>query len=108
MNRTEAEFARMLEQRVRDGALQSFDYEGLSLRFGGMIYTPDFVAVESVTHVPPINEDTFPHVRLVFYEVKGGHIWPKDMVKFKAARHNYPLFRFELWQKKAGEWKKMI
>jgi len=44
----------------------------------------------------------------MFIEVKGAHIWPKDMVKFKAAKHNYPLFEFALWQKKNREWKRLI
>ena len=95
MNRTEAEFSRHLERKLLAGEIVSYDYEGMTLRFGDLKYTPDFVAIESVEGE---------HVKIVFYEVKGGHIFDAGLVRWKAAKHNYPLFRFEMWQKKKGEW----
>lgn len=107
MNKTEAEFARILQARMDRDEIVSFDYEGLTLRWpDGMRYTPDFMVVQSLIHerLDAAASSEFPHVRLVLIEVKGAFGWQKDIVKFRAARANWPLYEFQFWQKLDGEW----
>ena len=94
MNKTEREFSRILEAKKQHGELTSYQYEGVRLRWGGsMWYKPDFIArgANGVTYV---------------YEVKGGHIWSRDLVRFKGCREEWKPYRieFEMWQKKEGQW----
>ncbi len=105
MNGIERQFARLLEARVARGEIVSFEYEGLTLRWAdGMRYTPDFMIVESITYVPPITEHSFCHQRIILAEIKGAYAWRQDVVKFRAARANWPLFEFQYWQQVDGEW----
>jgi hypothetical protein len=95
MNKTETEFARILEAKKQRGEITDYKFEGIRLRWGeSMWYKPDFVArgANGVTYL---------------YEVKGGHIWSRDLVRFKGCRAEwrpYKNFEFEMWQKKAGQW----
>jgi len=54
-----------------------------------MRYTPDFVVFR-------------PSQKILFIEVKGAHIWDRDLVRFKGARAYWPEFDFELHQKRDG------
>jgi hypothetical protein len=65
----------------------------VTLRWADMRYTPDFVVFHRA------------YIKLI--EVKGGHIWDRDIVRFKGARAYWPEFSFELWQKKQGQWKRL-
>lgn len=103
MNKTEAAFAAILDARIKAGEIVSYEYEGMTLRWGtldSIKYTPDFTIFEAI--------EGDGAVRIVFAETKGGHIWPKDMQKFKQARNEWPLFRFEMWQRKKGEWTQLL
>lgn len=106
MNKTEAEFARMLDAQILRGEVVSYDYEGLTLRWGEkeiQKYTPDFNVVVSSESI-----DGKPHQFIKFIETKGGHIRAVDMLRFKNARNNWPLFTFEMWQKANGEWRQIV
>jgi len=92
MNRTEREFAAMLERQKRAREIVRYDFEGITLRWADMRYTPDFVVIKFVP--APLN----------FIEVKGGHIWDRDIVRFKGARAYWPEFEFEMWQKRGTRW----
>lgn len=102
MNKTEAEFSRILEAHKQRGEIQHFVFEGIRLAWGkdpetgrAMHYTPDFCITE--------NDDT---LRMV--EVKGGHIFSRDLVRFKGCRAEWPQFQFEMHQKTRGEgWKRI-
>ncbi len=99
MNKTESEYAQILEIQKKRGENQRWEYEGITLKWAGMRYTPDFVVFyRDIAGFQP---------RLKFIEVKGGHIWDRDIVRFKGARAFYPEFQFEMWQKKKGEWKRL-
>lgn len=99
MNATEREFSLMLQRQMDEGRIINWDYEGLTLRWAdGMRYTPDFVVIVSVAPAGAT------HVCLRLIEVKGAYAWQKDVVKFRAARANWPLFEFEFWQKDANGW----
>jgi hypothetical protein len=99
-NKTENEFGAILEARRRKGEFTGpVRFEAVKLRIAGnCYYTPDWMTTwESVTGAPVIT----------FYEVKGAHIWEDSKVKFKAAKELHPWASFEMWQKKAGEWRRI-
>jgi len=62
MNKVEQEFSWMLEARARKGDIARYLFEGITLRFAGVRYTPDFIV---------IHENPF---RMVLVEVKGNFI----------------------------------
>ncbi len=43
MNKTEAEYAMILEAMKRKGEILRYEFEGITLRFANVKYTPDFV-----------------------------------------------------------------
>lgn len=104
-NKTEAEFALRLEAMKRNGEILRYEFEGITLRWAGMRYTPDFVVFEQTDSVMREGHDFITRIKLI--EVKGGHIWDRDIVRFKGARAHWPEFAFEMWQKKAGQWKRI-
>lgn len=97
-NKTEAEFALRLEAMKRNGEILRYEYEGITLRWAGMRYTPDFVVFDRLM---------YPYVQVRLIEVKGGHIWDRDIVRFKGARAHWPEFSFEMWQKTKQGWKRI-
>lgn len=101
MNKTEASFARLLESIKGKGIIKDFRFEGLRLAYGTdpetgkqIHYTPDFVAIN-------------PDGSMRLLEIKGGHIFPNAILRFKCCRAFWPEFTFEMWQYKKGEWKKI-
>jgi hypothetical protein len=100
MNKTEAEFALRLEAQKRNGDILRYEYEGITLRWADMRYTPDFVVF--TTQAPTYSFKAF-EIKLI--EVKGPHIWDRDTVRFKGARAFWPEFAFEMWQKTKSGWK---
>lgn len=99
MNQTEHDFSLILEAKRKREEIVSWEYEGLTLRWGkldNIQYTPDFVVFEKIQVHPGCS---IPLVRICCIEVKGPKIWPKDIAKFKQARNEWPLFGFELWQR---------
>ncbi len=109
MNKTESEFAQILEIQKKRGENQRWEYEGITLRWADMKYTPDFLVFDT-TSSAWLSKD-HPEIKIIrgirLIEVKGGHIWDRDIVRFKGARAFYPEFQFEMWQKKKGEWKRL-
>lgn len=95
MNKTEEEFSRILEAKVKRGELSEFRYEGMKLAWSGMLYTPDFCAWDHLG-------------ALTFYEVKGAHIFSRDIVRFKGCRAQWPRYQFEMWQKSKREWRQIL
>jgi len=88
-NKTEEAFNRLILNGT--GA-----YEAVTFRLpGGSRYTPDFFTVEDGM--------------ATFYEVKGSyrlHSHGRALTAFKECRAQFPMFRFEWWEKqKSGEWK---
>ena len=90
MNKTEAAFAKSLENRRVVGEIITWEFEPIKLRLARTtFYTPDFLAV-------------YPD-RFVFYEVKG--FWRDDArVKIKVAAKTDPYFKFIAVQWKRREW----
>ena len=102
-NKTEAEFALMLEAQKRKGEIVRYEFEGITLRWADMRYTPDFVVFEYDYNELPMYQGQQGRIKLI--EVKGGHIWDRDIVRFKGARAYWPEFAFEMHQKTKQGWK---
>ncbi len=104
MNKTEAEFAMILEAMKRKGEILRYEFEGITLRWFDMRYTPDFVVIESTSAM------FAGYCRIKFIEVKGAHIHysQQAMARFKGARGFWPEFTFELHQKTKEGWKQLI
>jgi hypothetical protein len=97
MNRTEREYAGVLDLRVAAGEVARWRFEPLKFRLGAAcFYTPDFEVV--------LADGT-----LEYHEVKGGH-WMEDArVKIKAVAALFADRRFVAVQKRrkkdGGGWK---
>jgi len=102
MNKTEAEFAFLLEMEKKRDEILRYEFEGITLRWADMKYTPDFVVFVERCHVV---KNTAWEIKLI--EVKGGHIWDRDIVRFKGARAYWPEFQFEMHQKTKDGWKRI-
>lgn len=98
MNKTEREFSMILEAQRRQDIIARWDYEGITLRWGGLRYTPDFVVTIATPTIPAVK----------FIEVKGAFIYDDALVKFKAARAHWTQFEFQLWQKAQGNWFQLL
>lgn len=94
-NKTERDFGNQLEARMRAGEFTQVQFEGVTLRWAGMSYTPDWACF-------------LPDGRLVAYECKGAHVWDDSKVKFKAARDKFPAIGFEMHQRIKGEWRRIL
>lgn len=109
MNRTESEFAMMLEAQKRRGEILEWRYEGITLAWGcdpatgkPMRYKPDFLVIEEMIGLPV----KAPVIRII--ETKGNFIYPQDLIRFKGCRSDWPMFRFELHQKTKEGWSKIL
>jgi len=73
MNATESEFSRGLEAQRRQGKILRYVFEGFTLRWADMRYTPDFLVFREA-------EKGYSHLDVQLIEVKGAHIWDRDIV----------------------------
>lgn len=104
MNKTESEFALYLEAQKRIGEILRYEFEGITLRWADMRYTPDFVVFVHREQWTTKNGRLCNPMELKLIEVKGGHIWDRDIVRFKGARAYWPEFAFEMHQKTKQGW----
>lgn len=99
MNKTEGEYAAMLEARKIAGEIIEWSFETITLKLADNTrYTPDFVVVRADGVMELI-------------DVKGGGpIDPKAIVKIKVAAERFWMFAFAIEQKQAkkngGGWKR--
>ena len=101
MNRTEQEYALILEAMKQKGDILRYQFEGLTLRFQGLRYTPDF----TVLGVRGCS------TMVKFIEIKGAFIsgkFERAIERFRHARTYYPEFQFEMWQKSKDGWKQIL
>lgn len=105
MNKTESEFALILESQKREGKILRYLFEGITLRFANVKYTPDFV----VFWKP---KAPFSPLCTKFIEVKGPFIKgnrERAVERFRHAKTYWPEFTFEMMQKqKDGSWNQII
>jgi hypothetical protein len=118
-NKTELSFGLILEAQKQRGEIVEYRYQGIRLPWGEdpntgalMHYKPDFYVVEWAEKLllgkalSP-ERGIFWKVAIKLIEVKGAHIFSRDLVRFRGCRAEWPMFHFELWQKKAGQWNRL-
>ncbi len=107
MNKTESEYALILEAQKREGKILRYLFEGITLRFANVKYTPDFVVFGG-----PSNQRPFMPKQLKFIEVKGPFIRgnrERAVERFRHAKTYWPEFTFEMHQRqKDGRWVQII
>ncbi len=110
MNKTEAEFAMILEAQKRAGEILRYEFEGITLRFANVKYTPDFVVIDYEDNEIPMHQRRQGGLR--FIEVKGPFIKgnrERAVERFRHAKTYWPEFTFEMHQRtKDGQWKQLI
>ncbi len=102
MNKTEREYALILEAQKRAGEILRYEFEGITLRFANVKYTPDFVVFYPWSKFRRI---------LKMIEVKGPFIKgnrERAVERFRHAKTYWPEFTFECWQKKDCQWSQII
>lgn len=121
MTRPEKEYGLILEAMKRKGEIVDYKPWGTKLAWGKdpktgrlMYYTGDFLVIKkwgpmlyAVTHGPKgkgRSEIWDPAAMVIIIEVKGAHIWPKDLIRFKGCRSEWPMFQFEMHQLEKGVW----
>jgi hypothetical protein len=119
MNKTESEFALILEAQKRAGKILRYEFEGITLRWQGIRYTPDFVIFslrwqgirytpEFVIFDPSLTTEGWTWrqpIRLI--EIKGawtGGKFERAVERFRHARTYWPEFQFEMHQKTKQGW----
>ncbi len=110
MNKTEAEFALRLEAQKRAGEILRYEFEGITLRFANVKYTPDFVVFDGKKTAFDLVGPDRHHIRLI--EVKGPFCkgkFERAVERFRHAKTYYgDIFSFELHQKTAYGWQQII
>ncbi len=115
MNKTESEFALRLEAQKRAGEILRYEFEGITLRFANVKYTPDFVVfqrplyqIDTETQKAKMIDGT---EGIKFIEVKGPFIRgnrERAVERFRHAKTYWPEFTFEMHQKTKDGWKQII
>ncbi len=111
MNKTESEFALLLEEQKRDKEIDRYQFEGITLRFANVKYTPDFVVFTEYSFPNEDDGKKVSFIKTTFIEVKGPFIKgnrERAVERFRHAKTYWPEFTFEMWQKKDGSWNQII
>ncbi len=109
MNKTESEFAMILEAQKRAGEILRYEFEGITLRFANVKYTPDFLVVEGLD-LTATDFGIYVY-KLKLIEVKGPFIRgnrERAVERFRHAKTYWPEFSFELHQKTKDGWRQLI
>ncbi len=98
MTTPEREMASQLEMMRRNNEIESWKFEGMTLKLaGGCRFTPDFFVV--VLSLP---------LRIRFIETKGPFIREDAMIKFKVAREQNGWAEWQLHQRSKNGWTQLI
>jgi len=94
MNKTEARYSLILEERKRRGAIDGWEFEALKLRLERRcFYSPDFLAWGAQG--------------VEIAEVKGPHVREDSVIKFKLARRLFPWAAFYMMQWRDQQWRQI-
>ena len=111
-NKTEAEYGMILEAQKRKGEILDYRPFGIKLEWGAnpvtgkpMVYSPDFLVFRNL---PALSLPLGAGLQITIIEVKGEYIHPQDWIRFKGCWAAWPMFRFELWQKRDGCWLQLL
>lgn len=92
MNKTEAEWARMLEARRLAGEVAYYAFEPIKVRLAdATFYTPDFLVVLASGEME-------------LHEVKGAFVMDDARLKFKVVAEHFPARLVWAQKKKGGAW----
>ncbi len=112
-NKTEIEFGLILDAMQRRGEILDYRPFGMKLEWGcdpvtgkPMVYSPDYTVFEDI-HLFGKHRTVMATI-VKFIEVKGPHIYEKDLIRFKGCRACWPNFQFEMHQKKKGQWTQLF
>lgn len=131
MTRPEKEYGMILEAMKRRGEIVDYRFQGMALAWGAdpetglaMRYKCDWLVVNRVHECfdVPIELamarmrngpcDDLPRkvtgADVTLIEVKGAHIWSRDLVRFKGCRAEWPMFQFEMHQLVRGTWTRIL
>jgi hypothetical protein len=103
-NKTEAEFGdRILAPQKARGEILRYEFQGITLRWADMRYTPDWFVVFLAGNTPYV----FPKFRCI--EIKGPHIHYEQqaVARFKGARGAWQEIEFQMWQRVKGSWNQL-
>lgn len=93
MNKTEADYASMLEARKRAGELAHYAFEPIKVRLAdNTFYTPDFMVLLA-------------NGELELHEVKGAFVMDDARLKFKVVAEHFPARLVWAQKVKGGAWK---
>lgn len=113
MNGGEARYSLILEAMKRRGEIIEWRFEGVKLAWGvdpttgkPMYYTPDFYVTRRATFED--SERLLVALPITLIEIKGPFIHPKDLIRFKGCRSDWPMFRFEMHQCVKGAWTQIL
>jgi hypothetical protein len=103
LNSIEREFSMILQAQKQRGDILRYEFEGITLRFASVRYTPDFIVFPPATAVSG-------QVKLI--EVKGAFTkgkFERAVERFRHARTYYgDVFLFELHQKTRQGWRRIL
>lgn len=123
MTRPEREYGMILEAMKRRGEIVDYRFQGMALAWGrdcmtglAMRYKCDWLVINQVLPVTAVSgpysvtigDTAKPWARLTLIEVKGAHIWSRDLVRFKGCRAEWPMFQFEMHQLVRGTWTRIL
>ncbi len=103
MNKTEAEFAMILEAKRREGIISRWLFEGITLRWNDVRYTPDFITF------PGFSPESDTEIHII--ETKGPWIKgnrERAVERFRHAKTYWPEFTFEMHHRTKNGWKQLI
>ncbi len=114
MNRIESEYWQILQEQKQRGEILRAEFEGITLRFANVRYTPDFVVIVSNPTLEHLRASAYlpaRHSHLKFIEVKGPFIKgnrERAVERFRHAKTYWPEFTFEMMQKTKDGWRQII
>ncbi len=98
MTRPEHEMASQLEMMRRNNEIESWKFEGITLKLAdGCRYTPDFFVVVSAIIL-----------RIRIIETKGPFIREDAMIKFRVAKEQNPWAEWQLHQRTKNGWTQIL
>ncbi len=107
MTRPEREMAMILEAMRRNNEIESWKFEGVTLKLAdGCRFTPDFFVVIQTDTTMRDGHDFIQRVR--FVETKGPFIREDSMIKFKVAREQNPWAEWQLHQRTKNGWTQIL
>ncbi len=105
MNKTESEYWQILQEQKQRGEILRAEFEGITLRFANVRYTPDF----TVFYVKQLQNVCW--IATKFVETKGGYIKgnrERAVERFRHAKTYWPEFTFEMHQRTKDGWRQLI